>query len=392
MAYELLLPKFGMAMESAKIIAWKKEVGDRIVIEEAVLTVENEKLTSDILSMVGGILLRKVAQVGEKYLVGDVLAYIGEPGETVEEYVQERGKRVAASPLAKKIAETNGLDISKLTGTGPDGRIVKADVEKYLQEAKPTDTAAAALSEQTPLTMENKQMNADYFDIPYTGMRQIIGNSMQNAWSTVPMVTHHVKADVCALLDVREAVNKDIGDGDDNVRVSINDIFLKLTAAALKKKPIVNSALVGDVIRVYKYVNLGIATALENGLVVPVIKDADKKSLLQLSCEAKSLINRARNGKLTPDDIAGGTFTVSNLGGYGSVDGFTPIINPPQAAILGIGRIVDTPVCHGVDVVIRPTVTLSFTYDHRIVDGAVAAEFIKILMGLLTNPIRALCE
>ena len=389
MAYELLLPKFGMAMESARIIEWKKEVGDSIKKEEAVLTVENEKLTSDIVSMVDGILLQKVALVGEKYHVGDVLAYIGEAGEMVEESVPETGKRVAASPLAKKIAASLSLDINNMTGTGPGGRIVKADVEKYAQEASSFDVAAAA-SGQVPLTMGKTQMNADYFDIPYSGMRKAIGDNMFQAWSTIPMVTHHVKVYAGAALELREAINKDVENNDE--KVSINDIFLKLIAAALRKKPVVNSSWIGDVIRVYNDVNLGVATALDNGLIVPVICDADKKSLLQISREAKSLISRARNGKLTNDDISGGTFTVSNLGGYGSVDEFTPIINPPQAAILGIGRIVETPVCSGGQICARHMVTLSFTYDHRVIDGAVAAEFIKILMDLLSNPIRALCE
>ena len=389
MAFELLLPKFGMAMESAKILAWKKDVGDNVEREEAVLTVENEKLTSDVVSMQAGVLLQKVAQVGEKYRVGDILGYIGEADEMVDGIGAESGDRVAASPLAKKLATSLGLDISKITGSGPGGRIVKEDVEKYAEELKQPEPAVAA-SRQIPAFAADAPVDTGYADIPYAGLRQAVGEKMLQAWTTVPMVTHHVRADAGSVLEVREAINKDTGDEED--KISINDVMLKLVAAALKKKPMVNASFTGKSIRVFNYVNLGVATALENGLVVPVIRDAEKKSLIQISREAKSLIDKARCGKLTPDDVSGGTFTVSNLGGYGSVDEFTPIVNPPQAAILGIGRIADMPVCIGSEVRARPMVALSFTYDHRVLDGAVAAEFMKILINFLSNPIRALCE
>ena len=231
---------------------------------------------------------------------------------------------------------------------------------------------------------------AAYTDVPYTGMRQSVGVNMLQAWTGIPMVTHHVSADVGAVLDVREKINKGIEDKQD--MVSINDMFLKLTAVALKRMPAVNASLQGDVIRVYHAVHLGMATALEGGLIVPVIHHADTKSLLQISREARSLASKARTGGLLPDDVTGGTFTVTNLGAYGSVDAFTPIINPPQAAILGVGRVVEAPVAVGGEINVRPMVTLSFTYDHRVMDGAVAALFIKQLMDLLSSPMRALCE
>jgi pyruvate dehydrogenase E2 component (dihydrolipoamide acetyltransferase) len=192
------------------------------------------------------------------------------------------------------------------------------------------------------------------------------------------------------VLSLREAINKDIEDKGD--RVSVNDMMLKLTAAALKRMPAVNASLTGGKIKVYHVVHLGMATALDNGLIVPVIHHADKKSLVQISKETKELVSKARSGRLSSDDVAGGTFTVTNLGGYGSVDEFTPIINPPQAAILGVGRVVETPVYVDGQIVPRQLMALSFTYDHRVMDGAVAAQFVKILMDLMANPIRPLCE
>ncbi|MCL1849004.1 MAG: 2-oxo acid dehydrogenase subunit E2 [Clostridiales bacterium] len=473
MAYQLRLPKFGMAMESAKVLEWKKDVGDRIEKEEVVLIAENEKLTSDIVSMESGVLLEKVAQVGEKYLVGDLLAYLGEPGEataggTAGQAPQAlvasaaapaasavasapaapaagassagSGERVKASPLAKKIAAELGVDLALVTGSGSGGRIEKADVEQFAEASKSAPTAAASSSDsgervkasplakkvaaelgvnlalvtgsgsggriekadveqfaeaaapapsaaaQAPLDLPQQPA---YTEIPYTGIRQAVGANMLRAWTTIPMVTHHVKADAGAILAVREALNDGVEDRDS--RVSVNDLLMKLTAVALTQMPALNASLTGDVIRVYKDVHLGMATALDNGLIVPVIRNADQKSLLQISKEAKDLAAKARSGNLLPDDVGGGTFTVTNLGGFGSVDEFTPIINPPEAAILGIGRAVDTPVVVDGEICIRPMIALSLTYDHRVLDGAVAAAFIKILMDLMAKPLRVFC-
>ena len=415
MAYQLRLPKFGMAMESAKVLEWKKDVGDRIEKEEVVLIAENEKLTSDIVSMESGVLLEKVAQVGEKYLVGDLLAYLGEPGEataggTAGQAPQAlvasaaapaasavasapaapaagassagSGERVKASPLAKKVAAELGVNLALVTGSGSGGRIEKADVEQFAEAAAPAPSAAA----QAPLDLPQQPA---YTEIPYTGIRQAVGANMLRAWTTIPMVTHHVKADAGAILAVREALNDGVEDRDS--RVSVNDLLMKLTAVALTQMPALNASLTGDVIRVYKDVHLGMATALDNGLIVPVIRNADQKSLLQISKEAKDLAAKARSGNLLPDDVGGGTFTVTNLGGFGSVDEFTPIINPPEAAILGIGRAVDTPVVVDGEICIRPMIALSLTYDHRVLDGAVAAAFIKILMDLMAKPLRVFC-
>ncbi|MCL2166923.1 MAG: 2-oxo acid dehydrogenase subunit E2, partial [Clostridiales bacterium] len=303
------------------------------------------------------------------------------------------GGRVVASPLAKKVAAQLGVDIGKVPGSGPQGRVEKADVEKYAEAAKSAPAPASApeaLPREAAAPAAQTAEQPAYSEIPYTGIRQAVGVNMLQAWTGIPMVTHHVKVDAASILEIREKLNQDIESKEE--RISVNDILLKLTASALKRMPAVNASLTGEVIRIYHNVHLGIATALDNGLIVPVVHDADKKSLLQISKEAKDLIAKARSGKLNVDEVTGGTFTVTNLGGYASVDEFTPIINPPQAAILGIGRTVETPIYTEGEIKVRPLMSLSFTYDHRVMDGALAAEFVKILMDLFANPLRALCD
>ena len=418
MAYRLLLPKFGMVMQRAKVIGWKKEVGDYIEKEEAVLTVENEKLTSDIISMESGVLLKKVASVGETYLVGDTLAWLGAEGEIIDEEVavfslreetsqsavhttqspegtgdeqltirvaassadvggEGRSGRVAASPLAKKLAAELGVDYTKIPGTGSGGRIDKEDVLKYAESMK-----------QQAVSSESAAADEDYTVVTYTGMRKAIGDKMQGAWSAIPMVTHDVRADVGSLLEARRQLNAGVDDKER--RFSVNDLLLKLVAAALVKFPVMNATFEDDSIRQYKHINLGIATALKNGLIVPVIHKAEEKSITDISREAKELTAAAKTGKLTFDNVSGGTFTISNLGSYGSVDFFSPILNPPQVAILGVGRIEDVAVPVDGMVGIRTMMGLSLTYDHRAIDGATAAEFMKELLALLDSPARTL--
>ena len=396
MAVEILMPKLGLTMKTGTIVKWLKEEGETVRSKEPLLEIETEKLSHEIESPIDGILLKKLAVVGEKYPIAFIVGYVGQPGEEIpaaagtvaaadtaadgklpvrNAVLQEAPltKRIFISPLARKLAGSLGLDYKEIKGTGPNGRIVKADVLRFSEEQR-TDVAAIEPAEGDTV-------------IPYSGIRRAIGENMLQAWTTIPMVTHHVMADVGALLEYRAMLNN--GAVERSEHVSINDLILKLTAVALEKTPAVNAALTDDGIVRYKRVHLGMATALDNGLVVPVIRDANRKNLLVLSKEAKDLAARARSGNLSPDALHGATFTVSNLGGYGSVDLFTPIINPPEAGILGVGRITDTAVPVNGEITIRPLIGLSFTYDHRIIDGAVAAEFIRTLIQLLENPARA---
>jgi pyruvate dehydrogenase E2 component (dihydrolipoamide acetyltransferase) len=392
MAVEILMPKLGLTMKDGTLVRWIKNEGDALHEKEPVLEIETEKLSYNIESPSGGFLLKKLAAEGEKHPVASVLGYVGNQNETLPDIpvpvadntntqasqpspqvkpAIHRGDRVFISPAAKKLAASMSIDYRQIKGKGPNGRIVKADVLGFEQSR-----AQTAMTHNAGTIMK------------LTGIRRAISENVLNAWATIPMVTHHVSADAGAMLEYRAMLNLGVTDKDD--RVTIGELLLKLTAAALTITPVMNSSLTADGILLHKCVNLGMATALDEGLIVPVIRDANLKSILTLSRKAKDLVRRARAGKLLPDDVQGATFTVSNLGGYGSVDFFTPIIMAPQAAILGAGRIVDTAVPANGEVAIRPMIGLSLTYDHRIIDGATAAEFIKGLMKLMQNPVRAL--
>ena len=397
MAEQILMPKLGLTMKTGTVVKWFKDEGDSVAVKEPVLEIETEKLSYQIESPAPGILIKKIAAVGQKYPVSHVLGYIGSPGERVEAdsaaavadvsvasvagydekpvetvpvYVPAHGTRIFISPVAKKLASSLGIDYWKISGTGPNGRIVKADIQKFVD----SPPSVSRVSEEDTI-------------IPYTGIRQAIGENMLNAWATIPMVTHHVMADVTELVEYRARLNKDVTDK--NEKISVNDLIIKLTATALADTPIINSSMTDKGIVLYRHVHIGMATSIDDGLVVPVIRDANIKSLLRICKEAKDLASRARAGALGFNDTAGGTFTVTNLGGYGSVDLFTPIINPPQAAILGVGRVVETAVPVNSEITIRSMMGLSFTYDHRIIDGALAAEFVKKIMQLLENPWRS---
>lgn len=405
MAVEVLMPKLGLTMKTGTVTRWMKEVGDAVAEKEPLLEIETEKLTNIIEAPAGGVLVKKIGVVGEKYPIAAVLGYIGEAGEQIdggdappaEEKAQppvqtapaaaagEGGAREAAggrifiSPVARKLAQQRGIDYTLIQGTGPNGRIVKADIERYVAPVETTAAAAAPVLPAAALE-ENDEV------VPYSGMRRAIGDKMCQAWTEIPMVTHHVTADASKLVQFWAALNQD---ADKSEKVSVNDIIMKITAAALEKMPVVNASLCQEGIVRHKRIHLGMATAIDNGLLVPVVHDANMKGLLKISRECKELAQKAREGGLLPENLQGGTFTVSNLGGYGSVDSFTPIINPPEAGILGVGRMVDTVVPDGDGFAVHPMITFSFTYDHRIIDGAAAAEFMKVFLQLFSNPEKA---
>lgn len=409
MATEILMPKLGLTMKNGTITRWLVNEGDAVNEKDPILEIETEKLTNTVEAPASGVLLKKLGEVGDKFDVSAVVGYIGQPGESVgggdtapaaeaapaetaapEEKkpapVKNEGGRIFISPLARKLAEQRGIDYTKVTGTGPNGRIVKADIEAYVPAPaeKPAPAAAAPAAETVLPAAELEEGDTV---IPYAGMRRAIGEKMHRAAMEIPMVTHNVTADASALVRFRTMLNETAADKSE--KVSVNDIIMKLTAVALEKMPILNSSLTADGIVVHKRVNVGMATAIDGGLLVPVVHDANMKGLLRVSAECKALAKKARSGGLVPEDMQGGTFTVTNLGGYGSVDSFTPIINLPEAAILGVGRMVDTVVPGAEGFEVRPMMTFSLTYDHRILDGAVAAEFMKIFLDLLAKPERA---
>lgn len=393
MAVTVVMPKLGLSMKEGTVVAWKANEGDSVKQGTVIAEIMTEKITSKLEAPADGVLLRIVAGAKSKVPVGSVLGVIGEAGENIEEILASaasvvgealggaagrkgtasvRGQAtgpVRASPAAKKAADETGIDISKVVGTGPEGRITRDDVLSFVEELEASG---------------GKELLQE---IAYDGMRRAIGEHMAMSATIVPRVTLHGTADVQEARVFLAAANKDVRKKD---TISFTALLVKAVAAAIEKRPKINATLDGDVIKVWKNINVSVAVAVPDGLVVPVIRDANTKTLTQLSREVRDFAERARKNRLTPDEMSGGTFTITNLGGYGSVDWFTPIINQPESAILGVGRMYDAVVAKDGMPVVRRTLGLSLTIDHRVIDGAPGAEFLGVLINMLGNPVRLL--
>jgi len=391
MAAVISMPKMGLSMKTGTVAKWLRNEGDKVKKGDPVLEVMTEKITNKVEAPEDGILLKIVAAKGAKLPVGGVLGVIGAAGEDISALLAGAaagapqaagapagaprtaapsrtapGERVKISPAARKLAEENGIDYTLITGTGPEGRITREDVERAISEG-------VGCGDDRP-TLEV---------IPYEGMRRVIGDNMANSWAVAPKVTHHTSVDMTELLALRKKINNNVKDKD---KVSVTDLIVKAVARALEIKTKINVTLDGDEIKVLQDINVGVAVALDDGLVVPVVRNANQKKLAQISVEIKDLAKRARKNKLEPDEMTGGTFTITNLGAYGSVDWFTPIINQPESAILGLGRTLERPVIVDGQIVARPMMALSLAFDHRVIDGAPAAEFLGVLINLIENP------
>ena len=395
MATDITMPKLGLTMTTGKVGRWLVQEGSPVKQGEALLEIMTDKITNVIESPSDGVLLKIIAREGAELPVGAVLGAMGGVGEEYREAVTTglpapaassgtpKGgeEKIRISPLARKLAEERGLDWSGITGTGPSGRIVKEDVEAALA---PAATKETALPRPAPAAKESS-VSPEFSETPYSGMRRVIGEHMAQSWAVSPKVDYHVSVDATAMLKLRQA-----GKQTANEKITLTDIVVKIVARALKLRPNMNVALIGEQIRQYPEPCIGVAVALESGLVVPVVRNADSKPLTAISREIRQLAQKARAGQLSLEEMRGGTFTVTNVGAFHSVDWFTPIINQPEAGILGIGRIVDTPVASEGQIVIRPMLGLSLSFDHRIIDGLPAAEFLKVVLDLMENPCLAL--
>ncbi|HHW04222.1 MAG TPA: 2-oxo acid dehydrogenase subunit E2 [Thermoanaerobacterales bacterium] len=411
MAIEIVMPKLGLTMTKGTVEKWLKKEGDLVQKGDSLLEISTEKLTNTVESPGDGILLKIVAEEGAELPIGTVLGFIGEAGEHIDvagkvnmpkmnnsleassgpekqEGNEENndsgfGKKVKISPAALNLARDLNIDYTLVVGTGPGGRITREDVKRYVEQMQ-----TGKVEKQDNATVSDIKAPVSFEEIPYAGLRKVIGEKMSRSWTLAAKVTAHVSADVSKLLQLRTMINEDLENEED--RISITEMLVKLVAKALEIKPMINVSLEGDSIKVMKDINIGVAVALENGLVVPVVRNADKKGLYQLSKEVKELVRKAREGRLSLDEMSGGTFTITNLGTYGSVDYFTPIINQPESAILGIGRIAEAPMVINGQIVARPMMGLSLSFDHRLIDGAPAAEFMAVLLRIIANPFRAI--
>lgn len=301
------------------------------------------------------------------------------PGSGPEGLVIERdildalmnaAKSPKATPVARRLAELNAVDLQRVPGMGPGGKIMKADVQAALAVQPESAAAASASSVRAP---RGERL------VPMSAMRKVIAERMSQSLHTMAQANHRMKVDMTEVIRFREKLKAD------DVKVSFTDIFVKCVAKALTEFPIVNASLTDQGILMKEYVNMGLAVAVPNGLIVPVIKDADLLSLPEIAAASAALIEKTKKGTLTPDEYSGGTFTISNLGMF-DVDEFTAIVNPPESAILAIGKIDRVPVVEGDQVVIRPILVLSLSYDHRTIDGAPAAQFLQRIKQILQNP------
>ncbi len=407
MATEIRMPQFGVSMETGTVAQWLKAEGDTVKAGDVLASIETEKLTNDVVSEVDGVLLKIVAQEGEDIPVQGLMAYVGQPGEVLPdaggmaapaaaadtapaaaEHVpaptgQMSGGRVKASPLARKIAAKLGVDLSQVTPGGTSGRIRADDVRAYAAQT-PAAPAAPAAAAPAPAAAAAEQMDGDTVE-KLSGMRKVVAQRMQQSHTEIPPVTQVTKVDVTALMQFRRELLEKTGK-----KYSVNDLILKATAKCLAAHPEMLVSFDGSQIIHRAHVNLGMAVALDTGLIVPVIRDADKLSLDALAACAKDLAARAKDGGLTPDDYKGSTFTVSNLGMFG-IEMFTPIVNQPDAAILGVTAVEDELVMEADGTISKHQVMrLCCTFDHRAMDGAVEARFGMALRDLLQSPVEIL--
>lgn len=408
------MPRMSDTMEEGNIVGWLKQEGDRVEPGETLAEVETDKATMELDSYTEGVLLHIAVKSGTVPIDG-VIAVIGQPGEdwqallaapaaaaaapietapvaaTVETATVAApaaspaavasDSRTKASPLAKSVAREAGVDISQITGTGDNGRIVKRDVEAFL-ESKPAP--AAAVAEPVHPQPTSTPAVDQYEDLPLSQMRKTIARRLSESKFSAPHFYLTMEIDMANASDWRRRINEVAP-----VKVSFNDLVIKAVAAALRQHPMINASWLGDRIRLNHEINIGVAVAVEEGLLVPVIKNADAKSLSQINTEVKGYAAKAKDKKLQPQEMQGNTFTISNLGMFG-IDEFTAIINPPDACILAVGAIVEKPVVRGGQLEVGQLMKVTLSCDHRVVDGAKGAQFLQSLKGILENPILLL--
>ena len=393
MAVRLRLAALGHTMERGRVVEWYVAEGGEVVEGAPLFAVETDKAVVDVEAPAGGMLLRIDAQVDREYPVGATLAWIGNAGEALPDRTNESVTAPEAvsgeqrvTPVARRLAERHDVDADRLEGTGPGGRVTKEDVKRAIDAG-----TAPALEEKAPgaPVPESKASGEPPHEvIPLQGIRRVTAERLSAHWTGAPQVTEGVDIDMTDVRAFRTA-HRDEWRAAFGVMPSLNDIVLKAVAVALEAHPALNSALIDGAIHRYRTINLGVAIDVDDGLVVPVLRDAGGLDLGGIASGVAELTARAKAGKLTLQHIEGATFTVSNLSALG-VDWFTPVLNPPQCALLGVGRMRRTPTAVGREVQIRDIATFVLTFDHRALDGAPAGRFLARIKRLLESPDPAL--
>lgn len=401
MTHEVIIPKLGMTMKEAKITRWLKAEGDWVEKGEVILVIETEKISYEVEASEGGYLRILINHQGP-HPVGTGLAILASDKEEYDRLKQEKVevaekeipmdrisaedrtivipiekgevKRIKSSPLARRIAREHGLDLGEIQGTGPGGRIVKADVLQAVE------AGVVPVKEEEAVGLKKIGER-----VLIEGMRKIISERMSESLKISAQLTLQMESDATELVRLRQSLLKRYEK--DDLRISYNDILVKILGLCLMEQPGINSSVDGDHLIIWKSVHVGVAMEVDDGLIVPVLRDANKKMLLEIHRELADLYQRARSHRILPDEIQGGTFTLSNLG-FLDIDAFTPIINQPENAILGVGRIVEKPVFIDGQVVPRFMMMLSLTCDHRVIDGAHGARFLKRVREYIEDPFQ----
>lgn len=422
------MPKLGATMAGATILQWYKREGEPVEKGEPILEVMTDKINIDVEADASGILLKQLYEAATEVPVSTVLAYIGKLGEVVGDQTptavtvsssstasrsNEKATvhvpdmflnpgalvdRPRATPSARRLARQHGVDLRVLQGTGPNNRIQKMDVERYISSRTNTNEGTSPVSSvdktnipvATAVGIERSeesttiQIPRESNRIPVSGIRKVIGERMASSAFSAPHVTLNSEVNLAETVALRNRLLP-VVESQSEQRLSFTEILILAVARTLRRNPSLNASYQGDYIEIYEDIHVGMAVAVTNGLVVPVIRHADRKGLMEIVQECKSLAKAARENRLKFDQLSGGTFTVSNLGMY-RVDAFTPIINVGETAILGIGRIQEKPVVVGGAIEVKPMMTLSLSFDHRVIDGAPAAQFLTDLCNTLEHP------
>ncbi|KHO62079.1 Pyruvate/2-oxoglutarate dehydrogenase complex, dihydrolipoamide acyltransferase (E2) component [Thermoanaerobacter sp. YS13] len=401
MAQVVVMPKLGLTMTEGTITKWHKKEGDEVRKGEILFELTTEKITYEVEADVDGVL--KVILVkewesvspatpvaiiaGENESITSILesvkkselASVGEAAElkgTKEKLelgteLKVESREIKASPAAKKLAKEKNIDLREIKGTGPDGRILLEDAEEFIK------------SKEKAVIIQEYSEDENDEKVPLSPVRKTIAEKMVASWNTIPAVTYGISVDMTELMDLKEKLESEFEKK--GVKLTYNHFLIKICSVALKEMPYMNSTINGNELIIHKNINIGMAVAREKGLIVPNLKNVEKKSLFQIAKETEELIEKARKNSLSVDELTGGTFTITNLGMYG-IEFFSPIINLPEVAILGITAITNKPSMVNGQIVIKPTMVLNLTADHRVVDGADAAKFLLRIKELIEKP------
>jgi pyruvate dehydrogenase E2 component (dihydrolipoyllysine-residue acetyltransferase) len=437
MATQVIMPKLSPTMEEGQLSRWLKKEGDKVSMGEPLAEIDTDKATMEMQALGNGVLRKILIQEGESAPLGQLIAIIGEPDEDISsltnqaaatqpaktstststetassepksppvavaeaaEKAGENGRqsqgveaastgRLVVSPLAARMAAESGIDLRSVNGSGPGGRIIKRDVEELIGQRKSAPAPSAGQAPQRHLrAIEGGQkagiaQTSAYHDEPISEMRRTIARRLITSLGPIPhfFLTTEIEMDRAA--EMRSGINA----LDPELKISVNDIIIKVAAAALMQHPQVNASFQEKFIRYYEHADIGVAVAIEEGLITPIVRSADQKSLNEIATEVRDLAERARNRRLRPEEFMGATFSISNLGMFG-IDEFTAVINPPEGAILAVGAMAPKPVVRNNEVVVRQTMRVTMSCDHRVIDGATGAKFLQTFKKILENPL-----